>query len=385
MNSKLNSAISFIHSHNGINDKDRLRDLVVAEFNLVRDRKVYYCSEFAIRFSAADSRSFPNTVLSLSNLHKVDDRPFIACLVTPKENFLLLANTTLLKKISHTSQQLRENNIRGSFNGSDIVRELEGIENTPPNFPRLFDIHAAIGFDGNLARLVEATNNISPSGVKFEVSDAAAKFILASPVRASTFVASNDARQLKAELDAKVAKYKNEILLAALIESGIVRGRVIEYLIAGEDEQLRESLITSLRGNSKGLPAFKTDNTLGDYTRIFDDFHTETDIKTKIMILSSNPKAYNLDKVIEFLATDRSVFMVYFVGIDPGRVLDTVLVSMFQKRLLAATVTLKHWSGRNSRGHAQFEGKAVGELIQNPEFDIDIELATAFLRQIMDL
>ena len=202
---------------------------------------------------------------------------------------------------------------------------------------------------------------------------------------ATTFVASNDARQLKAELDAKVAKYKNEILLAALIENVNVRGRVIEYLIAGEDERLRESLIFALRGNSKGLPAFKTDNTLGDYTRIFDDFHTETDVKTKIMILNSNPKAYNLDKMLEFLSTDQSVFMFYFVGVDPGRVVDTVLVSMFQKRLLAATITLKHWAGRNSRGVTQFEGRAVGELIQNPEFDIDIAMATAFLRRIIDL
>lgn len=66
-------------------------------------------------------------MLSLSNLRKYDDRPFIACVVTPTENFCLMANTTLLKKISHTSQQLRENNIRGSFNGSDIAREFEGI------------------------------------------------------------------------------------------------------------------------------------------------------------------------------------------------------------------------------------------------------------------
>ena len=136
---------------------------------------------------------------------------------------------------------------------------------------------------------------------------------------------------------------------------------------------------------SKGLPAFKTENTLGDYTRIFDAFHTETDVKTKVMILNSNPKAYNLDKMLDFLAKDRSVFMFYFVGIDPGKVLDTVLVSMFQKRLLSATITLKHWAGRNSRGVTQFEGRTVAELIQNPQFDIDIKQATDFLRQIIEL
>ena len=338
MNSVLNSLVSFVKLHDGINDKRRLCELVIAEFGLIRDRSVYYRAEFAIRVSSAASSSFSNTVLSLSNLRKFDDRPFVVCLTTPSENHLLLANTTLLRKISHSSQELRENNIRGSFNGSDIARDLEGIENVSDNLSRLFDIHAEIGFDGNLPRLVEATNNISPSGVKFSVTGAASKCILASPARATAFVASNDARQLKAELDAKVAEYKNEILLAALIENVNVRGRVIEYLIAGEDERLRESLISALRGNSKGLPAFKTDNALGDYTRIFDAFHTETDVKTKIMILNSNPKAYNLDKMLEFLATDQSVFMFYFVGVDPGKVVDTVLVSMFQPKLFTRTL-----------------------------------------------
>ena len=70
-------------------------------------------------------------------------------------------------KISHSSQELRENNIRGSFNGSDIVREFEGIGNVTENISRLFDIHAEVGFEGNLPRLVEATNNISPSGAKY--------------------------------------------------------------------------------------------------------------------------------------------------------------------------------------------------------------------------
>ena len=245
MNNVLELLASFVKQRDGINDKRRLCELVVAEFGLIRDRSVYYCDDFAIRFSSAASASFSNTVLSLSNLQKFDDRPFVACIITPLENYLLLANTTLLRKISHSSQALRENNIRGSFNGSDIVRELAGIENTPSNLSRLFDIHAEIGFAGNLARLVEATNNISPSGVKYSVSADTEKYILASPFRAAAFVASNDAQQLKMELDAKVAKYRNEILLAALIENVNVRGRVIEYLIAGEDESLREALINA--------------------------------------------------------------------------------------------------------------------------------------------
>jgi hypothetical protein len=385
MSEAIEVLLALFRANNGINDKAQLAKLVCERCNLTRDRSVFYCDEFAVRFSASVARSFGNTVLSLSNLRKYDDRPFIVCLVTPSENYCLLANTTFLKKISHSSQQLRENNIRGSFNGSDIGREFESIPNEPGNFARLFEIHAAIGFEGNLARLVEATNNISPTGHKFAVDDATKEIILSAPKRAGAFAKSDDSAALKRDLDSKVDKFKSEILLAALIENVNVRGRVIEYLIAGEDERLRQEIIAALKLGKRGLPQFKTENSLGDYTRSFPSFDTETDVKTKVMILASNPKAYNLDKMLEFLSKDRSVFMFYFVGVEPGRIVNTVLVSMFQTRLLDATILLKHWSGRNSRGVTQFEGRAINHLIENPQHDMDERQAKAFLEQVIAL
>lgn len=381
----LDQLLILIRSNDGINNKARLAKLMSETLNLTKDRSVYYCAEFAIRFSSSASRNFGNTVLSLSNLKKYDDRPFIVCLVTPAKNFCLIANTTFLKKISHSSQGLRVNNIRGSFNGSDIMRDFEGIENCAENIVRLFAIHAGIGFEGNLARLVEATNNISPSGSKFVVGDVEQENILTAPTRAIRFVASSDVTALKDELDAKVARYKNEILLAALIENVNVRGRLIEYLIAGNDESLRQRLIETLTSGAHGLPPFKTENTLGDYQRHFDTFDTETDVKTKVMILNSNPKAYNLDKMLEFLAGDRSVFMLYFVGVDPGRIVNTVLVSMFQNDLLEGTILLRHWAGRNSRGVSQFEGKVINGLIERPSAEIDERKAKDFLVRILAL
>lgn len=385
MSEPIAALIELIRKNDGINDKVRLAKIVADTFGLTKDRSVCYCADYAIRFSSSSSRNFGNTVLSLSNLRKYDDRPFIVCLVTPAQNFCLLANTTFLKKISHSTQQLRENNIRGSFNGSDIMREFEGIENCAENIVRLFDIHAGIGFEDNLPRLVEATNSISPSGVKFCVDDAARSKILSSPSRAIRFVASQDASTLKTELDVKVAKYKNEILLAALIENVNVRGRIIEYLIAGDDEGLRQRLIAELKSGVNGLPAFKTGNTLDDYQRQFEAYDTETDVKTKIMILNSNPKAYNLDKMLQFLAGDRSVFMFYFVGVDPGKIVNTVLVSMFQSDLLEATILLRHWAGRNSRGVSQFEGRAINELIEKPSIEIDETSAKGFLERVIAL
>ncbi|MGI2324726.1 MULTISPECIES: hypothetical protein [unclassified Methylococcus] len=384
-NALLKQLIEFISKHDGIGDKAKLAAIVNKEFSLTQDRSVYYRPEFAIRFSSAKNESFSNTVLSLSNLQKVDDRPFLVCLVTPRKNQLLLANSTFLRKISHSSQELRENNIRGSFNGSDIMRDFEGISNFPANFERLYNIHEGIGFDGNLLRLVDATNNISPTGKKYMVSAAARTIILEAPIRALEFTASPEFLELKRDLDEKVDRFRNEILLAALIENVNVRGRIIEYLIAGEDDRLRQDLVAALRDRGKGLPQFKTENALGDYARVFEQFSTETDVKTKIMILDSNPKAYNLDKMLEFLATPKSVFMLYFVGVDPHRIVNTVLVSMFQKRLLSSTILLKHWAGRNSRGVSQFEGKTIGSLILSPDNDIDMGMASTFLEKIIEL
>lgn len=233
--------------------------------------------------------------------------------------------------------------------------------------------------------MVEATNNISPSGKKFEPSGVQTQLILLAPSRAINFVSSDDAQTLKAELDSKVDRFSNEILLAALIENVNVRGRVIEYLIAGEDERLRDELIAALQRQSNGIPQFKTGNALGDYTREFDEYFTETDVKTKIMILDSNPKAYNLDKMLLFLSAERTVFMFYFVGIQPGKIVSTVLISMFQKRLLDATILLEHWAGRNSRGVSQFEGKTISQLILSPETGIDEASSIRFLTDVLAL
>ncbi len=385
MTDTLHQLLELIKENDGINDKARLVCIVADTFHLIKDRSVYYCTDYALRFSSSASRSFGNTVLSLSNLRKYDDRPFIVCLITPLQNYCLIANTTFLKKISHSSQELRDNNIRGSFNGSDIVRKFEGISNAAENIDQLYAIHADIGFEGNLSRLVEATNNISPSGTKYCVSDTASTTILAAPKRAKSFVTSEEFIVLKTELDVQVEKFKMEILLAAHIENVNVRGRIIEYLIAGEDESLRQQLVSALKDGNKGIPQFKTDNTLGDYQKHFDAFDTETDVKTKIMILNSNPKAYNLDKMLEFLARERAVFMFYFVGIEPVKIVNTVLVSMFQRKLLSSTILLRHWAGRNSRGVSQFNGKIINDLIVTPESAISESESVEFLKQIIAL
>ena len=99
--------ISFIQSQDGIGNKSELIKKVQEKFGLIKDRSVYYSEYYAIRFSYSSSTSFSNTVISLSNLQKYDDQPFIVCLVSPTKNILYLANTTFLHKVSHSSECLR--------------------------------------------------------------------------------------------------------------------------------------------------------------------------------------------------------------------------------------------------------------------------------------
>ena len=385
INKQVFEIIDFIKSNDGVGNKAVLIESVQEQFRLTKDRSVFYTENLAIRFSSSHSTSFSNTVLSLSNLQKYDELPFLVCLVTPQKNFVYLANSTFLLKISHSSQELREDNIRGSFNGSDISKEFNGITNTPEHFEDLFAIHEEIGFSGNLARLVEATTGISPSGKKFEITPENENLIKLAPQRALDFINSSDYDELKSDLDKKVEKYKNEILIAGFIENINIRGRVIEYLIAGEDDELRDNLVKELHNSDKKISRFGTKNTLGDYTKIFENYHTATDVKTKIMILKSNPKAYNIDKMLAFLAKEKSVFMFYFIGLEPNKIIAQTLISIFQKDLLNSTILLKHWAGRNSRGVAQFQGEIIHNLILSANNDIDVETSQKFLKKLVDL
>ncbi len=382
----LSELIDFIRRQDGINDKIALSALVGERFRCVKDRSVYYTRDFAVRFCKAKSAAFSNTVLSLSALQKYDDRPFIVCVSAPGKNYLLLANSTFLSKISHSSRELRTDNIKGSFNGSDILRTFGGIPNTPENFEVLFGIHQNITFEENLERLVASTHGIVPTGRKFDVSAAdRLDAVLSAPERAAAFARSADYIDLLADLNERTRRYQSEILVAACIENVNLRGRIIEYIIAGANREMRGKLIDSLL-NKAEFPRLVTRDGLGDYSKDYPDYRTETDIKTKIMALTSAPKGYNLDKMLEFLSRDDTVFMIYLVGIDYQRKsIKTKLISMFQETLVDNTVIQTHWAGRNSRGVSQFSGQAVKRIILHEGNTIDVKKAKAFLERVIAL
>ena len=358
----IDQLVDFVLRKNGIADKRRLQDSVQQAFNLVKERSVFYCKWFAIRFCTATSRNFGNTVLALSVLHKYDDIPFIVCLVTPTRNYLMLSNTTFLK---------------GSFNGSDIMREFEGVDNTHENFEFLYSSHENYTFEENVDRLVEATNNIAPTGKRFIPTESQVGCIRESVERAISFLSSEEYKVLNDDLNARVRAVESEIAIAAFIDNVNLRGRIIEYLITAE-EDLKATLMGCLH-NRQPLPEIFTADKLGDYELVFENYLTETDIKTKVLFLSSNPKGYNIDKLLAFLAEEKSVYLVYIVAIDKDKNIRTQLCSMFNCQLLSSTRIIKHWAGRNSRGVTQYDGRVLEEITENFDCRIDYEGSQDFI------
>ena len=363
--------------------KEEIVQTLQNTFTLVKDRSVYSCPEFAVRVCSSKNRSFSNTVLSLSSLLKYDDKPFIVILDTPNGCELFLANTTFLKKISHSSHELRNDNIKGSFNGSDILASYDGIKNIPSNFSELFDIHQAFTPKENIERLVEATNNIVPHKTKFDVDEESEKIILNAPVRAIEFLESDYFQELREDLDARVDRVKDEIVIAAFNDNVNLRGRLIEELITSDDPQTIRALTKSLRDGT--MLSINTYQGLGDYGRLFDGFVTETDIKTKVLFLQSAPKAYNIDKLLQFLSEEESVYLLFLIGIAEDDEIHTKLISVFDSELLSATKVQFHWAGRSSRGVTQFDGHELEKIIFSNQITIDESKATEYLEYLISL
>lgn len=388
MNKKCRDFVNYICNAAPKHNKKKVEETVSQKFNLIKDRKVYHNDYFAVRFSYSKSNSvyFSNTVLSLSVLEKYDKIPFFVVLIRQKaDNLILLANTTLLKKISHSSHELSMNNIRGSFNGSDIMREYEGRTNTPNNFDYLFDVHQGLDWNDNLMRLVEATSKIKPINQKFLPTDEEKKSIIESVQRAINFVSSCNFSVLKDDLLERCNKCKNEILVASHIENTNIRGRLIESLITSNDEE-RAKIIHNLKRLESALPTYDTKNGLGDYCRQFDNGDTYTDIKTKVVYLSSNPKAYNIDKFLKQMADNRSIFFFFFIGVNEKEIINTVLCSVYHQTLIDNTILQFHWAGRSTRGVAQLNGTAIDAMLKEKQFtnQFDMGKSVKFLNDLLD-
>ncbi len=380
---RLSQLVAAITAQDGIDDKTRLEALIKDAFSLEKRGSVYFCDQFALRFCKTKGNSISNTILALAKLIEFDQRPFLVCAVTPQKNILLMANTTCLSKISHSSRDLRADHIRGNFNGPDILREVGGYPNTPEHFAEIFSLHKSIPLEENLARLVAATEGIVGTGKRFEPDDAQREQILKAVARAADFLSSGSFAALEQALDQRVEAVREELMLASRVENVNLRGRLIETLIAGEDAALKERIIASLREGTP-LPQFQTKDELGDYTAGIDGFCVSVDIKSKALFKTSNPKGYNVDKLLWFLSQERSVYLIYLVGFDEAGVFYTRLCSMLQEGMLNAIKSVTHhWAGRNSRGVVQLNGHALSRLFDEPQKQVDAVRAEKFIEMLL--
>ena len=389
MNQLVHDFVRLVENNREINTKEEMIEVVCQNFTMVKDgRAIYHTDFFAVVFCYSKNNSFSNVVLSLSKLEKYDHIPcFVVLVKKDLDNVIYMINTTFLDKISHSSNDLRIDNIRGSLLGSNIRKEIVEIakRNQPADFDDLFSYHQGFTWQENIERLVESTNNIKPNKEKAVLNDNEKKNLLKAPSRAICFVNSEDYNILLDDLRNRCEEVKEAILVASHIDNVNIRGRLIEVLITSNPDE-RNKLLRNLGEIEHLLPTYDTKNDLGDYVRTFEKSNSYTDIKTKVLYLDSNPKAYNVDKFLKCMGKDKSVFMFFFVGIDETGIVNTVLASVFHNKLQKTTLLQHHWAGKGTRGAAQFNGKTINELLREDPFinQINEEDSQRFLMGLLE-
>ncbi|MBL7186615.1 MAG: hypothetical protein ISS70_09835 [Phycisphaerae bacterium] len=346
-------------------DKQEIIRVVSGKFGLRKYRSIYACSDFAVRFSAAKTSSFSNCVCGLAALRQFDSAPFIVVVIRPDTTEYLLANTTFLNKISHSSHELRVDNIRGTFLGSNILREFSGLVNCPDNFELLFAMHQEFSWEQNLERLVEATCNIQGTGHRYCPTQGQREAILLSPQMAASLTGQPEYLSVQHDLASRITAKREKILEHSQIDNVNIRGNMIEQEITGGV-------------NKHGL---------GDIVyALCDGIELQVEIKTKLLHQASCPAAYNVDKALEALGNSKSLIAFCFVGIDPpSRTVLSSTVSIFDGTVLDATRVQFHWAGRNSRGVTQLTGDLTKLFSTSFKETIDVAKAQQFLHGLVEL
>ncbi len=294
----LDELVSFVTRFSAANprtSKAEVAEAAAEAFGLTRVRSLYVGPAFSVRFSVAGGSGLSNTILSLSALQPHDEQPVLVCVLRAIGPEFLLANSTFLRKVSHSSRDLALDNVRGSFNGSDIIREIDGLTNAPENFAALFALHSGFTWDENLARLVEATGNIVGTGRRFPVGERERAIILTAPEVAARLSEHHEYLEVGRRLSTALAARREQVLAAGAIDNVNLRGNRIEQLLtdAGHFHRLDDIVFTLKLGAT-----------------------VVVDIKTKILALQASPKAYNIDKYLALLAQGDTVMSFFFVGLD---------------------------------------------------------------------
>jgi hypothetical protein len=316
------------------------------------DRSVARAQSYAMRFSEAKGEGFSNAVASLSRLQTYDAVPFVVCIVRPDRLDFRLANTTFLKKISHSSQALREDNIRGTFLGHDVMADYQGLANEPRNFDALFALHQKASWTGNLSRLVAASAAIVGRPQPLELNAMARALLMAAPARAAAALQAPAYRAAARRLESVVLHNRELLLQTAALDNVNLRGTAIEQIFTdGQNAHRLDDLSFPLEGGVLIV-----------------------DVKTKLMQRASAPKLYNIHKMLTALSRPGSVFSIFFIGLGIARHECVCrLVSIFDPAILKATRVQAHWAGRGSLGVTQLSGD-LSPLFQ-PGFTPSVDIA----------
>ena len=337
------------------------------KFSPQKDGAVYYFSKFSIRFSSVDNgEGGSNTVCGLRKILKHDDNPCISCVIRPQKVDFSLMNSTFIKKVSHSSPHLDNGNIRGSINLSDIFMEYDKISNTLDNFDELFPIHMHKNQENNIERIIKATKNINPNGVKYCPTKEEKKRISMSSVWANKMSKDKEYLSVANKLKKKVENEKDKIIKIAEIDNVNTRGNNIEKIITGLEP-------------SHDL--FDMIETIYDLTSM------GVGIKTKVLSKNSNPTLYSVDKMLKFLAEGYNLFSLFIIMIDiEKKEIKTCLVSILDKTIIEATTIQQHWSSKNKRGHAQLRFDKCEKILNEIYSEyIDIKIAKTFLKNLIKM
>ena len=346
-------------------NKESIIKLIAKECKLRVKGKIYYNDDVGIRFSNVRNGGYSNTFLSFNKILEIDDKPLIACIIRNSEIEFLLANSTFINKISHSSKLLNKLNIRGSVNLSNIIKNFSNYKNEPTNFVELFKLHSEIPQRDNVERIVENTKLIKAQKAKFLLSDEQKRIILSNVEFIKKIETDDEFLKLNKKLIAKVFEHESEILQTAKIDNVNLRGNAIEQLITGG----------------------KNFHELGDISETIKGTNSIIiDVKSKLLNLSSAPKAYNIDKMLEAMTKKDTYFGYLFIGVNyESSEVKALLLSFIDKSLIESTIVQHHWSSINSRGTAQLSDDIKKVFDKNFQIDIDIEKAKEFLTELIHL
>ncbi|MBL7983187.1 MAG: hypothetical protein JNL52_15405 [Flavobacteriales bacterium] len=325
-------------------------------------RSLYGCKDeqgkLVAVFKLVDSKkSNSNTVTSLKNILKHDDVPFIAVFLDRAAVRFMLANSSLVKKASHSSQGITHQRIKGSINGGDILHALGDTPNDREHIEQLFAQHEMEDHSEHRERIVEAT-----LAIKGRASSAAPDWELVERnlSAGSELLDNATLEEIRAKLFTRVEQMKEAILACASHTTPKAFGDCVERMILGAD------------------PA----HALGDIH--FADGRIAVDIKARKAGVPSSPKAVNVQKLVDHLSKGPGATLYFMVTVDVASgTLSCNLIQMLHTDLLPHYWHDVRWSGRDSLGTLSFKGDLSSVLSAKERLELGPAAAVAKLKDLL--